>query len=82
VERGREGIADDLEDISVRSMNGSIQNLVMSRQKSGHFVRMFLREFGRAFNISEEECDRAAWRGSGFRGLGFVCGHFGFIAVP
>ena len=59
VEGHREGITHDLKDASIMRLNRLIQNLMMPRQKSGHFVRMFLREFGRALDVCEEEGDRA-----------------------
>ena len=59
VEGHREGITHNLKDISIMRLNRLIQNLMMPRQKSGHFARMFLCEFGAAFDIGEEESDSA-----------------------
>lgn len=48
-----------MKDISILVMNALMQNLIVTRQESWHLFRMFLREFGTAFDICEEEGDCA-----------------------
>jgi hypothetical protein len=53
MERRSKRIAHQLKDISLIRLNGLIENLMMPRKQSRHFIRMLLCEFGAAFDIRE-----------------------------
>jgi hypothetical protein len=55
-----EGIANDLEDMSVLGLNGLMQYLMVPRKQSGHGIWILLGKLGRAFNIGEEEGNGAS----------------------
>ena len=55
VEGRRKGIACDLKDKSVMSLNGVVQNFIVPRKQSRHVIRILLRKFRTAFNIRKEK---------------------------
>jgi hypothetical protein len=55
MERCAEGVTDDLKDKSIVSFNRGLQDGMMALLQRLPLVGMSLREFGRAFNVREEE---------------------------
>ena len=72
VKRDGERIPDNSKAVAVVRLNRLIQDLMMPRQQARHVAGIFLREFGAAFDVSEEEGDRAGRR------FGHMFGRRGF----
>ena len=59
MERGAERIAYNLKDMPVIRFDGVTQDGMMPRPRMFPRIGMFARKFGTAFDVGEEECNRA-----------------------
>src|SRR5436190_14719729 len=57
MERRRKRVTNNSESKAVMRFNGLTQNLIVLRKQGWHLVRMFLCEFGAAFDICKEKRD-------------------------